>query len=356
MNKLKTLLTSRLAILIAIFTFAAIAKLTGHLDPLMAYGLMFGTVASVPGYPDFTAAGSGKIPELFSRKVIVKFYDESVMPFIAQRDYEGEIKDFGDHIVIDTIPTIVVRKYTKGQKLGNWQNVDSARVDMYINRATVFEFSMNKIDLKQFMNKDKMNQCAKDAAEQQAIFIDTEALSEIYLSAATKNQGATAGVKSGFYNMGATGSPIPLTESNILRYILMAQAVGDERSWPTSDRWMVLPTWATFLLNNSDIKDASLTGERPSLLVNGHRIGRIGNFTLHQSNLYTPITDVAAAATCYPIIFGHKSAISFASQLNDVEYFDKLENDIGKAMRGIQLYDWKVTKEESLGVLYVKMG
>ena len=119
---------------------------------------------------------------------------------------------------------------------------------------------------------------------------------------------------------------------------------------------MVLPTWATFLLNNSDIKDASLTGEKPSLLVNGHRIGRVGNFMVHQSNLYTPIVDGGASATCYPIIFGHKSAITFASQLNDIEYFDKLENDIGKAMRGFQLYDWKTVKTESMGVLYVKMG
>lgn len=203
-------------------------------------------------------------------------------------------------------------------------------------------------------NKDKMNQCAKDAAEQQAIYVDTEALSELYPYAAAANCGATAGRKSGLYNIGVTGSPIPLTETNILRYILMAQAVGDEQNWPKDNRWMVLPTWAAFLLNNSDIKDASLTGSGPSLLVNGHRIGKIGNFQLFESNLYTPITD--GAWSCYPILFGHKSAISFASQLNDVEYFDKLESTVGKGMRGIQLYDWKVTKEESMGYVYSRMG
>lgn len=108
------------------------------------------------------------------------------------------------------------------------------------------------------------------------------------------------------------------------------------------------------LFDNKLIKDASLTGEGSSLLVNGHRIGRIGNFQVYQSNLYTPITD--GAFSCYPILFGHKSAISFASQLNEVEYFDKLETTVGKGMRGIQLYDWKVTKEESMGYLYARMG
>ncbi len=260
----------------------------------------------------------------------------------------------GDQITIDTIPTITVKKYKKGQKLGNWQNVDSGKITMYINRATVFEFAMNKIDLKQFLNKDKMNQCAKDAAEQQAIFIDTEGLSELYAYADSVNYGAAAGRKSSAYNIGATTTPIPLTEANILRYILMCQAVCDEQNLPKDNRWMVLPTWGTFLLNNSDIKDASMTGESTSLLINGHRIGRIGNFMLYGSNLYTPISD--SGYSCYPILFGHKSAISFASQLTDVEYFDKLENDIGKAMRGFQLYDWKVTKASSLGYLYARMG
>lgn len=202
-------------------------------------------------------------------------------------------------------------------------------------------------------NKDKLNQCAKDAAEQQAIYVDTEALSELYAYADADNVGATAGRKSGLYNMGYATAAIPLTETNILRYILMAQAVGDEQNWPSDNRFMVLPTWATFLLNNSDIKDASLTGSGPSNLVNGRRIGKIGNFTLYQSNLYTPVTDTYQ---CYNILFGHRSAISFAAQLNEVEYFDKLEGTVGKGMRGIQLYDWKVTKPASLGVLYARMG
>lgn len=165
-----------------------------------------------------------------------------------------EIKALGDRITIDTIPTIVISKYTKGMNLNDWQDVDSPKIDMYINRATVFKFKMDKIDLAQFLNKDKMNQCAKDAAEQQAIYIDTEALSELYAYAAAANCGAAAGRKSGLYNVGATGSPIPLTESNILRYILMCQAIGDEQNWPRDNRWLVLPTWATFLLNNSDSK------------------------------------------------------------------------------------------------------
>lgn len=88
---MKKLLSSRWGILLAIFTYVAVCKLSGNLEALAALPVMFGTVDSVPGYPNFTsdATGSGKIPQLFSRKAIVKFYDESVLPFISQRDYEG---------------------------------------------------------------------------------------------------------------------------------------------------------------------------------------------------------------------------------------------------------------------------
>ena len=90
---MKKFFTSKWAMLLTIITLFAVAKLSGSSELLaaMAMPFVFGTVAGVPGSPDYTTSstGSAKIPWLFSRKTIVKFYDESVMPFISQRDYEG---------------------------------------------------------------------------------------------------------------------------------------------------------------------------------------------------------------------------------------------------------------------------
>ena len=58
-------------------------------------------------------------------------------------DNKMEIKNFGDTITIDTIPTIVVEKYTKNQQINSWQNVDSDTVKMTIDRATIFKFKMD---------------------------------------------------------------------------------------------------------------------------------------------------------------------------------------------------------------------
>lgn len=64
---MKRFLTSRWGILLTIFTLVAVCKLSGHWELLTGLPV-FGTVAAVPGHPDYTAAtGSGKIPCNYAR-------------------------------------------------------------------------------------------------------------------------------------------------------------------------------------------------------------------------------------------------------------------------------------------------
>lgn len=325
---------------------------------ILSLPFVFGTVDTAPGHPDYTQDGDNKnIPWAFSKKTVVKFYDGSVVPQITNTDYEGEIKAMGDKVVINTVPDVTISKYKKGGTT-QWEDLESDAVEMPINRATQFAFKLDKVDLKQFGNKAYMDQAAEDAAQQQKIYIDDEFLLDIGGStatngaAATENKGASAGRKSSSYNLGTTGAGIPLTKTNILDKILELTGVADEQNWPESGRWVVLPTIFTVLLKQSDIKDASLTGDGKSTLRSG-RIGMIDNWTIYGTNLYTGITDTQTHYTC---LFGHISAIAFATQLTDVEYFDKLETTFGRGMKGLQVYDWKTIKSESLGSLYARKG
>jgi len=73
------------------------------------------TVASTP----FGGAGTGAspaysgifIPAIWSGKLVEKFYNATVLAAIANTDYEGEIKNFGDTVNIRTKPTITIRDY-----------------------------------------------------------------------------------------------------------------------------------------------------------------------------------------------------------------------------------------------------
>src|SRR5262245_11090396 len=51
------------------------------------------------------------IPVLWSTKLIEKFYASTVLAAISNTDYEGEIKNKGDKVIIRTKPTITIRDY-----------------------------------------------------------------------------------------------------------------------------------------------------------------------------------------------------------------------------------------------------
>jgi hypothetical protein len=327
----------------------------GWLNPEHLAGLSIPVLLGVDraaGMPDYEAStGTGNIPWIFSKKTVAKFYDKSVAPFTSNTDYEGEIKGLSSKVVITTIPSVTIKPYQKGMTI-DWELLESDSVELDIDRAQYFAFKYDKVDIKQFAVK-MMDKAANDAAEQMKIYTDTIYLANVYASASSDNKGTTAGAKSSLYNVGTTGSFIALTKANIVDYIMMCEAIGNEQSWPDTDRWMVLPTWAKLLLDTSELKDASLTGNPRSNLVTGGRFGQLGKFTLYESNLYTAVTDTHQ---CYNITFGHKSGVTFATQLVETEFHEKLETTFGSGMKGLQVYGFEVIKPESVGVLYAYKG
>src|SRR5882672_9240098 len=67
---------------------------------------LYGTNASSP-----SVQASGFIPEIWSGKLVEKFYASTVLAAISNTDYEGEIKNKGDRVKIRTKPTITIRNY-----------------------------------------------------------------------------------------------------------------------------------------------------------------------------------------------------------------------------------------------------
>ena len=59
--------------------------------------------------PDYQVGGF--IPEIWSGKLIEKFYAATVLAAISNTDYEGEIKSHGDRVKIRTKPTITINNY-----------------------------------------------------------------------------------------------------------------------------------------------------------------------------------------------------------------------------------------------------
>lgn len=332
------------------FTFKKLFNFLKQLY-LAPFYMMFSIVPGSGDSIDYSYSGGTdkRIPIAFSKRTLVKFYSRTVCAQIANTDYEGEVKFQGDEVVINTVPDVDI--YDVERNMGpNWQDLSSPAVTLKVERAIGFAFRMDKIDLKQFADKAFMDKCADDASQRQKINIDTKFLADVYADADSYNIGLTAGKKYGGYNMGTTGTPFPLTKSSILDKLTEMDGILDEQDVPEDGRWAVLPSHFATMLKQSDIKDASMTGDGISTLRSG-KVGKIGNLDLYSSNLYTIVTDGGKKAI--PMIFGHISAICFVSQMLDTEYFEKLETvQSGKGMKGTQVFDWKVVKEAGLGVFY----
>lgn len=300
-----------------------------------------------PAYGTYNPTRTGiTIPQLWSSKLLVKFYQASVVPAISNTDYEGEIKNSGDTVQIRTTPSITVRPYTKGLDLVI-ENPAPTLVTLEISHGRYWAFLDEDVDSHQ-TDYDHIEDWTRDAAEQVKISVDTQVLSTIPADAGTGNFGDTAGKKSGNINLGKTADWVQLTKTNVLDTIVDCGTVLDEQDVPEEDRWFVLPAWACGMIKKSDLQDASLSGDGTSMLRNG-RLGMIDRFEVYRSNLLSTATDEGATVT--NCLFGHKSALTFAGQFtkNETKRADKTFGDIH---RGLKVYGYKVIKSEGLGKLY----
>jgi len=320
-------------------------------------GNYYGAGSGVDSY----SGASGFIPEIWSGKLQVKFYKSTVLGEITNNDWEGEIKGSGDKVYIRSIPSITINNYQKGMNLSN-QVPTSTPLELLIDKGKYFSVVLDDVDKVQ-ADVSLMDMFTDDAAQQMKIAIDADVLSAVYADAATGNKGANAGVSSGGINLGATGAPRQVTSATVLDMILdMAQCL-DEQNVPESGRWLVVPAWMASMIKRSELRQAYLTGDSLTPLRNG-KLGIIDRFTLYVSNNLSSVTDLGADgapggtstnadATAWNIMAGTRDAISFASQITNVETL-RSQSTFGNIMRGLNVYGYKVTKPEALVHGYVK--
>lgn len=311
------------------------------------------SVATAAGFRDIGATSMRYIPAIYSGKLLIKFYDATVLAAISNTDYEGEIKQQGDTVYIRSTPNITIRTYYKGQTLTHEQPT-STPVTLTIDKARYWAFVTNSVDDKQTDIKSYVDKWTSDAAEQLKINIDTAVLGDIYADVHASNTGTTAGVKTASFDIGAMsgGNGIGLTKANILEYLVDCGTVLDEQSAPESGRFFILPPWACGLIKKSDLKDASLAGDGTSIMRNG-RLGMIDRFEIFSSNLLATASD--GTRTCTYMYFGTKAALTFASQLTENKAGDNPWG-FGTLYKGLQVFGYKVVKSEALGTLIAYKG
>ena len=312
-------------------------------------GVPFAGQAASPAYSGNAATGTF-IPEIWSGKLIEKFYAATVLAAIANTDYEGEIKALGDKVKIRTKPTITIRDYQVDQALVV-ERPSSSTIELNISYAKYFNEVLDDImELQADLNL--LSMWADDASEQLKITIDTNVLANIYSNVAATNVGNTAGKASLSLQLGAAGSPAVVTPNNALDYIVDLGTCLDEQNIPETNRWLIIPPWLGGMIKKSDLRSASISGDGVSLMRNG-RLGMIDRFTLYASNLLATAPEGSSQATY--ILAGHPHGLTFASQISKVETL-RSEQTFGTLLRGLQVYGYQVLDGTALTALYAIRG
>lgn len=297
------------------------------------------------------------IPSLWAGKLNVKFYATTVFGEISNTAYEGDIKGMGDLVTINNIPSITINNYIIGQSL-TYEVPTPNIVTLVIDKAKYF--GVNISDVLEYQSQPSlMDMFTSDASQQMAISIDRDVLLGTFDQGAAANKGATAGAISASFALGTDNAPITLTSANVITQITALSSVLDEQNVPESERWLVITPVVRQLLMSSTLSQAYLTGDNMSILRNG-KIGVIDRFTLYVSNLLPRALAAqnflggaqAGALKRTAIMAGHKSAITFASQITKVESLQN-QTDFGQLVRGLNVYGFKVIKPEALALMLI---
>lgn len=306
------------------------------------------------------------IPTLWSGKLAKKFYSTTIFGDIANTDYQGEIANLGDTVIINTIPTIETKEYKVGQAL----TYDVPKGDVFnlkIDQARYFALNVNDVMALQ-SKPNLMEMFTNDATEQMKAHVDKQVIQNIFFdsnggwktSATGKdavwdlNKGNSAGCQSGCYKLGDDTTPVNLTAENILSHITMMATVMDEADIPEEGRYLVISPKERQILMMSNLAQAQFMGDPKSVLRNG-KLGMIDRFTIYLSNHLPRAaagkkwngTGGGSEQKRHLIFAGHKAGVTFASQFTKMEHL-RNPNDFGELVRGLNVWGSQVVQGKCL--------
>lgn len=286
------------------------------------------------------------VPQVYSLKMQDKFYASSVVSAIANTSWQGEIKGFGDKVLIRKIPTVNIFPYSVNAPIA-YQDISDEQIILAIDQQPAYAFRVDYIDDYQ-SDLALIEKVSEDAAMQMKVYIDKQVLQALPAQIATSNTvtAAAIGVAQ------ATGSTVAITSITALQPILNAGQVMDANNVPRDgNRWAVIsPAWAN-LLKQGPLGQAYFTGDTTSPLRNG-MIGEIDGMKIYVSNNLTNANGATTGVGNTMGLAGHSSGLAFASQFMKHRQLE-LPDTFGWGVSGLNVYGSKAVKPEALVVMMV---
>lgn len=287
------------------------------------------------------------IPTIWSARLLAHLDNVHVYAKLVNRDYEGEIKNFGDTVKINQIGDIAIKDYTKGTDIADPDDLDGSQTTLTINQAKYFNFAIDDVDNAQ-TNPKLMDEAMKRAAY--GMNDVTDAFIANLMAVGAINNGK---------NLGSDATPLVPTADTAYDMLVDLGTDLTEKNIPRVGRWVVVPAWFHGLL----LKDKRFVGngtDYNKALIEGGEVGVAAGFTVHLSNNvpFTTATDETTKVTTaskYKIVGGTNLVATYAEQILKTEAF-RPEKRFSDAVKGLHVYGAKVTQGKGLSVLTLNRG
>lgn len=275
------------------------------------------------------------IPELWAARLLQNLNKEMVYANLLNRDYEGEIKQMGDTVHINSIGKVTTKTYTRNSDIDAPEELSTTDQELKIDQGNYFNMAVDDVDKIQAAG-DLMDEAMKEAAYSLS---DT---AEQYIAGLLK-----VGKAAEAYNatVGDDTTPVQVTKDNAYEILVNLKTALDKQNVPKQGRWVVLPPeYEGFML--LDPRFAYNTGKSESRLESG-AVARAAGFEIYLSNNVPNESDKK-----YKVIASYSGAATYAEQVLKTEAY-RPEKRFADAVKGLHVFGAKVTREKAIAVATV---
>lgn len=257
------------------------------------------------------------IPEVWEARLIENFRRNTVFASLANRNWEGEIAQYGDTVHLNSLADITVKPYTPNVDIADPEQLTTTDQVLEINHGTYYNFYVNDVDAVQARG-DLMDAAMRNAAARLAEDVEDYIVSVVTDGAGVKLSGA-------------------LTADNVYAELIKIKTGMDEKNVPRSGRHLVVPPSVEgLLLQDSRFISTGLQASE-NRLIDGE-IAKAAGFTIYVSNA---LDDAMVAFT--------SDALTFANQITKTEAYRR-EKGFDDGVKGLSLCGAKVVMPDAVAV------
>lgn len=260
------------------------------------------------------------IPKVWSARLQENLHKALVFGTLCNRNWEGEISQWGDTVHINSLADITVRPYTPNEDIVDPEQLSGEDMTLTINHGAYYNFYLNDVDAAQ-ARPELMDAAMRNAAMKLAEDTETYLLGVIREGAGTKTEGA-------------------IPAGGVYELLVQIKTALDGKHMPKHGRQLVMPSSveSQLLLDNRFIT-GTVAGD--SRLAEG-AVARAAGFDIYIS---ADLTD--------EIIAMNSDSVTFANQIARTEAYRR-EKGFDDGVKGLSLCGAKVVLPQCVYVHKIK--